>query len=96
MTVQFSYLKNRTPFLIWILSGITGTGSAGIHSDFFEHNPVRRYKGQVLYANIIHKAFPLFGQIPTDKGYRPDDLLSLSGRIRIGQGVPGKASVLRI
>jgi len=91
MTVQFAYLKNRTPFLdIDFIRELLGTGFAGIHSDFFEHNPVRRYKGQVLYANIINKAFPLFGQIPTDKGYRPDDLLTLPGRIRIAKGYLAK------
>jgi hypothetical protein len=91
ITVQFSYLKNRTPFLdMDFIRELLGTGFAGIHSDFFEQNPVRRYKGQVLYAKIIHEAFPFFGKIRTDKGYKPDDLLTLPGGLRIAKGYLAK------
>jgi asparagine synthetase B (glutamine-hydrolysing) len=84
MINQFMYLKNRTPFLdIDFLKGILATGLAGVYSDFFEHNPLKRYKGQVLYAHLIRKTYPTFGKIITDKGYRPDDLISLSGNLRI-------------
>jgi len=84
MTNQFRYLHNRTPFLdTGFLKVIFGSRLAGIHSDFFEHNPVKRYKGQVLYAHIIRKSFPAFGNFMTDKGYAPDDLLSLRGKASI-------------
>ena len=33
----------------------------------------------MLYAYIIRKAFPQLGKILTDKGYKPDDLISVSG-----------------
>lgn len=84
MVNQFYYLSNRTPFLdITFLKEILKTGLAGVHSDFFENNPVKRFKGQVLYAHIIKKAFPAFNKILSDKGYRPKDLLSLSGKFFI-------------
>ena len=84
---QFKYLKNRTPFLdIDFLKAIFRTELAGIHSGFFEHNPLKRYKGQVLYARIIRKAFPALGTIITDKGYKPDDLISFSGKLNIAEG----------
>ena len=87
MINQFKYLKNRTPFLdIDFLKAILKTGLAGIHSDFFEHNPLKRYKGQVLYAHIIRKAYPPFGKMITDKGYKPDDLITFSGKINIARG----------
>jgi asparagine synthase (glutamine-hydrolysing) len=87
MVNQFKYLKNRTPFLdIDFLKAIFQSELAGIHSDFFEHNPVKRFKGQVLYAYIIEKAYPAFGQLITDKGYKPDDLKSFSGKINIAKG----------
>jgi asparagine synthetase B (glutamine-hydrolysing) len=87
MATQFRYLKNRTPFLeMDFLKAIFKTELAGINSDFFEHDPFRRYKGQVLYAHIIRKAYPKFGQIMTDKGYKPDDLLNFFGKLNIAKG----------
>ncbi|NMC61443.1 MAG: hypothetical protein GYA51_18980, partial [Candidatus Methanofastidiosa archaeon] len=78
---QFYYLKNRTPFLdIDFLSAILSTRYAGVYSRYFEHNPLNRYKGQVLYASIINNTFPLLGDIKTDKGYKPNDLMSLFGK----------------
>jgi len=84
MVNQFRYLKNRTPFLdLNFLKELFNTELAGIHSEFFEHNPLKRYKGQVLYAHIINKAFPSFAKIITDKGYEPDDLLNFLGKLNI-------------
>ena len=51
MVNQFQYLNNRTPFLdTQFLKGIFTTGLAGLYADYFENNPVKRFKGQVLYA----------------------------------------------
>ncbi len=87
MINQFGYIKNRTPYLDFdFLKEILKTKFAGIHSDFFESRPLKRYKGQVLYAYIIRKAFPLFGALYTDKGYKPDDLISLFGKVNIVRG----------
>lgn len=87
MVNQFRYIKNRTPFLdIEFLKAIFKTELAGIHSDFFEHNPFKRYKGQVLYAHIIKNAYPEFGKMLTDKGYRPDDLIKPLGKLNIAKG----------
>lgn len=91
MVNQFKYLKNRTPFLDFnFVKAIFKTGLAGIHSNFFEHNPLKRFKGQVLYAHIINKAYPAFGEIITDKGYKPNDLLSVSGKLKIIRGYAKK------
>lgn len=87
MVTQFRYIKNRTPFLDFgFLKAIFKTELAGIHSDFFEHNPFKRFKGQVLYAHIIRKAYPAFGKMMTDKGYRPDDLINPFGKLNIAKG----------
>ena len=84
MVNQFTHIINRTPFLDHnFLKVIFASRLAGVHSDFFEHNPLKRYKGQVLYAHIIRKTFPPFGELMTDKGYRPNDLLSLGGKIGV-------------
>ncbi len=54
MVNQFNYIRNRTPFLdIDFLRTIFRSRLAGIHSGLFDHNPFRRFKGQVLYAHII-------------------------------------------
>ena len=84
IVAQSGIIKNRTPFLdARFIKELMGTKYAGIHSAFFENNPLKRYKGQVMYAHIIRKAFPRLGRYTTDKGYAPDDLLSLQGKIRI-------------
>ncbi|MBN1599242.1 MAG: hypothetical protein JW894_13190 [Bacteroidales bacterium] len=87
MVNQFKYLKNRTPFLdMEFMKALFKTELAGIHSNFFEHNPFKRYKGQILYAHIIRKAYPAFGEMMTDKGYKPDDLINFFGKLNIARG----------
>ena len=84
MVNQFKYIKNRTPFLdIDFLKATFKTELSGIHSDFFESNPFKRFKGQIAYAHIIRKAYPEFLYIITDKGYYPCDLLSFAGKTNI-------------
>lgn len=84
---QWSRVINRTPFLDRnFLRELFSTGLAGIHSGFMENHPGRRYKGQILYASIITRAAPQLGKFVTDKGYRPDDLLTLTGKARIMAG----------
>ncbi|MRR21788.1 hypothetical protein EG830_02260, partial [bacterium] len=86
MINQFPLIRNRTPFLdINFLKTLFRSDLAGAYSDFYESNPFKRQKGQLLYAEIIRMAFPALGKPDTDKGYRPDDLLSLSGKARIGK-----------
>lgn len=86
MINQFRLIRNRTPFLdISFLKTLFRSDLAGAYSDFYESNPFKRYKGQLLYAEIIRRAFPALGKPDTDKGYKPDDLLSLPGKIRIGK-----------
>ncbi len=91
MVNQFRHLVNRTPFLdLNFLRVVLASRLAGVHSDFFEHNPVKRFKGQVLYAHIIRKAFPAFGELVTDKGYRPNDLIKPGGRFAIAWNYASK------
>jgi hypothetical protein len=84
---QWSRVINRTPFLDrHFLKELLSTGLAGINSGYLEKRPGRRYKGQILYASVIQKAAPCFGTYMTDKGYRPDDLLTIWGKSRILTG----------
>lgn len=84
MVNQAEYLINRTPFIDpSFLKELFGTGLAGVHSGFFEDNPFKRVKGQVLYASVIRKAAPQLGRFDTGRGYRPDELLSITGQLKI-------------
>ncbi|MHC1776981.1 MAG: hypothetical protein AB9834_16380 [Lentimicrobium sp.] len=56
---------------------------AGVYSEFFVKNPIKRFKGQVLYGHIINKTFPLLAGLKTGKGYRPKDLTHLTGKLFI-------------
>lgn len=91
LIVQSGIIRNRTPFLdVRFLRELMATRFAGIHSEFFEENPFRRFKGQVVYAHIIRKAYPSLGRLTTDKGYAPDDLFSAFGKVRIARVYAGK------
>lgn len=84
---QSKYIKNRTPFLdIDFLKKLLRSKLSGVHSEFRESNPLKRYKGQLLYSHVITSTFPLFAEVTTDKGYKPKDLLSISGRANIVAG----------
>jgi hypothetical protein len=81
---QFEYLKVRTPFLDGdFIKRLLQSEYAGCNNEFFTHNPLKRYKGQLLYAQILKTLqSPLF-KMMTGKNYRPDQLLSLTGQLSI-------------
>lgn len=86
MVNQFQYMINRTPFLdLRFFSELLKTGLSGVYSDFFTHNPFKRFKGQITYAHIIGKSYPGFLNVSTDKGYCPADLLSFTGKLKIAR-----------
>lgn len=81
---QSNFINVRTPFLdIQFIIELFKSEIAGVNNDFFTHNPLKRIKGQLLYANIISKAFPELALIKTQKGYTPNDLLTLMGNFNI-------------
>jgi len=83
MSNQYQYLINRTPFLDFeFLNAILQTEMAAVYSDFFTSNPLKRYKGQILYSFIMQKTCPQLAREKTDKGYCPMDLLTLMGKLQ--------------
>lgn len=77
-------LFNRSPYLDFgFIRAILKTELAGANSSFRTRNPLVRFRGQVLYAHIIRKAFPLLAQFPTGRLYKPADLLYIKGNIII-------------
>ena len=82
--LQSEYLCNRSPYLDFkFIEFLLKTDLAGIYNKFFEENPLKRFKGQILYAHIIKKSDSEMLNYHTDKGYRPEDLLTNMGKFKI-------------
>jgi hypothetical protein len=81
---QFHHIKVRTPFLDFeFIQLLLRSEYAGCNNEFFTHNPLKRYKGQLLYAQILKNLkSPLFGMM-TGKQYRPRQLLTFWGQMSI-------------
>ena len=91
MVNQFQVIKNRTPFLDRdFLSTILNSEFAGLYSDFFTHNPLKRFKGQVVYANVLKRTNPTLFKMMTDKSYRPSDILGFKGKFRLAHSFANK------
>lgn len=83
--VSQSYYTNvRTPFLDFeFMKELLRTELAGVNNEFFVHSPLKRWRGQLLYAKIINKIYPALGELVTQKGYAPKDLLRPFGKLSI-------------
>ncbi|KAA1244183.1 asparagine synthase-related protein [Aquimarina sp. RZ0] len=75
ITLQQQHLAVRTPFLDYkFVKELLSTSYAGANNDFFTDNPLKRMKGQYLYADIIKKTNSAIYLQKTGKGYRPIDV----------------------
>ena len=84
IVMQQFFLTNRTPFLDFgFIVELFRSYYCGVYSDFFTNNPLKRYKGQLLYAYIIKKACPVLLSMKTGKGYPPEALLTLRGKLEL-------------
>ncbi len=84
ITTQRLFLNNRAPYLDFqFIKHLLTTGIPGIYSSFFEHNPLERFKGQVLYAHIIKRSCKPLLFLKTGKGYKPADLIYPQRYVRI-------------
>jgi hypothetical protein len=81
---QCNYITNRSPFLDYhFIQELFKTDYCGPNRPYFVENPIKRFKGQVIYPQIMLQTFPAMLHLTTGKGYRPSDLLSLGGKIPI-------------
>lgn len=81
---QMEEMNVRIPFLDYnFVFELLKTDLAGCNNDFFTQNPLKRLKGQLLYAEIIRQSNSQLYKMKTGKGYRPIDLLTLQGKVRI-------------
>lgn len=84
IVMQSYFLMNRTPYLDpGFIKYLLSTKYAGVYSDYATANPLKRFKGQLPYAYIIKNSYPPLMEMITGKGYRPVDLLSISGKLKI-------------
>jgi len=80
--MQSKYLYNRTPYLDYtLIKEIMKTELAGVYSDFYENNPAKRLKGQLLYALCIKKNSERLYKMKTGKGYSPKSIISPAGKV---------------
>jgi hypothetical protein len=84
ITMQSKYLINRTPFLDFqFVEELFSSQLAGIYNDFYQHNPVKRKRGQLLYARIIKDTHRQLYRMKTGKGYAPRDVLHPLGNLKL-------------
>jgi hypothetical protein len=83
--MQNQYIENRTPFLDFqFVKQLFSTRLAGVYSNYYEHNPVKRKKGQLFYAQVIKDTHKKLYRMKTGKGYAPKDILNPLGNIKLG------------
>lgn len=84
VVAQMHELKVRVPFLDYdFITALLRSDFAGCNNDFFTHNPIKRLKGQMLYAEIIRQTNTDLFKMKTGKGYCPEDLLTTHGKVNI-------------
>lgn len=72
------------PYIDWnFVKELLQSELAGVNNDFFTHNPFKRFKGHLFYAELLKRISPKLFSLPTGKGYAPEDLLSGLGKIKI-------------
>jgi hypothetical protein len=71
------FTSERHPFFDHdLLDLIYRTRWAGLYSGAMKRSALKRRRAQMLYAHAFRKYWPELGGFVTDRGYRPDDLLS--------------------
>ncbi|MFC2116958.1 hypothetical protein ACFLTU_10815 [Bacteroidota bacterium] len=69
---QMKYINVRTPYIDFdFFKEVIKTELSGAYSDFLTGNPIKRFKGQLLYAEIIRKTNKKLYALKTGKGYAP-------------------------
>jgi hypothetical protein len=75
--IERVFISTRFPYLdfdlIWLLFK---TPFAGLYNGALKQSPIGRQKAQSLYCRLMEKYNPSLGKIVTDRGYKPNDLLS--------------------
>jgi hypothetical protein len=69
---QMRYINVRAPYVDFdFFKKVIKSEFSGAYSEFLTENPVKRFKGQILYSDIIRKTNNKLFKIKTGKGYAP-------------------------
>jgi asparagine synthetase B (glutamine-hydrolysing) len=75
--IERVYVITRFPYFDFDLVDLMyKTPFAGMYNGALKKSAIKRRRSQLLYAYVINKYRPLLGEIITDRGYKPKDLLS--------------------
>jgi asparagine synthetase B (glutamine-hydrolysing) len=75
--IERVYVVTRFPYFDFDLVDLMyKTPFAGMYNGALKKSAIKRRRSQLLYAYVMHKYQPLLGEIVTDRGYKPKDLLS--------------------
>ena len=75
---------NRSPYLDFdFIKVLLNSYYSGVYSDFYSNNLLKRYKGQLPYCYIINNCYPPLMDLITGKNYKPKDLLTFTGKIKL-------------
>lgn len=81
---QRDLIFNRSPYLDFdFINVLLTTYYSGVYSEFYSNNPLKRYKGQLPYCYIIKNSFPPLLDLITGKNYKPKDLLTFFGKLKL-------------
>ncbi len=84
MHLERFYADNISPFFdIEILNYLFNSTYINIYKRAFKKSLLLRWKGQIIYSNIIKNNYPELGEIPVDRGYPPNYLIKIIKRIFI-------------
>jgi len=82
--VQTPFMDVRAPYLdIEFIESLFKTALAGVNNKYYTRNPLNRFKGQLLYAQVIKKTSKQLSGYITGKGYKPKHLTSVLGYFSI-------------
>lgn len=77
LRIERMYIDTRFPYFDFdFVNLVYRTPFAGIYNGALKHSPLGRRNAQSLYAHLIKRLRPELGDIVTDRGYCPNDLLS--------------------
>lgn len=84
LQMQKNHVVHRSPFLDYnFFSELQQTLYSGAYTNFREKNLIKRMKGQLFYAHFLKKTHRKLYNEKTGKGYRPSDLLSPHGLVKL-------------
>jgi len=85
--IERVYINTRFPYFDFdFVQLMYKTPFAGMYNAALKRSAIKRRRAQLLYAYVINQYKPILGEIITDRGYKPKDLLSPFSYIKIMPG----------